>query len=289
MKLNPVTAYKLGTRLARVIPSWLGYPLCRVAGLLIYLLNRKARAAVQSNMRYVVGPAASRPLIARLTRGVFVNNIKNYYDMVRLPYLDHADIRRMVEVKDAHYALDALKQGKGLILISAHLGNFNLIIQAANALGIELSLLAEPIEPPELYDYLTKLRESQGLKLIPVGGPSLRQAFRVLKSGKVLGIAADRDVTNSGEMMPFFGQPVSMPTGAVEIALRTGAPIVPVHIYRTGNNRSVAQICPPLPLEHSGDAARDAVVSQRKLVATLERFIAATPDQWIVLQQVWED
>src|SRR5690349_5387627 len=99
MKLNPVTAYKVGTRVARVLPPWLVYPLCRFAGMLIYRFNRSGREAVRSNMRHVVGPAASNRLVARLARNVFVNNLKNYYDMLRLPYLDHAAVRRMVDVK----------------------------------------------------------------------------------------------------------------------------------------------------------------------------------------------
>ncbi|PZR98837.1 MAG: hypothetical protein DLM69_08140 [Candidatus Chloroheliales bacterium] len=289
MKLNPLSLYKFGARMTRIMPPWLAYPLCRLVGLLLYIFNRKAQAAVRSNMRHVVGPAASERLIGRLAQGVFVNNIKNYYDMLRLPQLDHADIRRIVEVRGVDYALDALKQGKGLIMISAHLGNFNIIVQAANALGTRLSLLAEPIEPPELYEYITDLRESQGVKLISVGGPALRQAFRALKGGEVLGIAADRDVTNSGEVMPFFGQPVSMPTGAIQIAQRTGAPVIPVHIYRQSDNRSVAELYPPLDLVHSDNPAHDAAINQRKLVTTLERFIAATPDQWIILQPLWDD
>jgi lauroyl/myristoyl acyltransferase len=289
MKMNPVTAYKLGTRVARILPPWLAYPLCRLGGILIYRFNRKGRAAVRSNMRHVVGPAASQRLVSRLARNVFINNLKNYYDMLRLPYLDHATVRRMVEVKDAHYALDELAKGKGVVLISAHLGNFNLIIQAANALGTQLHLLAEPIEPPELYEYITALRESQGLKLIPVGGPSLRQVFRVLKDGQVLGIATDRDVTNSGEMLPFFGQPTSMPVGAIEIGRRAGAPIIPVLIYRQSNNRSVAQLFSPLALAHTDDPAADSATNKRLLLATHERFIASHPDQWIILQPMWKD
>lgn len=289
MKLNPVTGYKIGTRVARVLPPWLAYPLCRLAGILIYYFNRSGRAAVQSNMRHVVGPAASQRLVSRLARNVFVNNLKNYYDMLRLPYLNHATVRSMVEVKDAHYALDELAKGKGIILISAHLGNFNLIIQAADALGVHLTLLAEPIEPPELYEYITALRESQGLKLIPVGGPAVRQIFRILKEGQALGIAADRDVSNSGEMLPFFGKPTSMPVGAVEIARRSGSPIIPVLIYRQSNNRSVAQLFPPLELAHTADSAADSAVNKRLLLATLERFIAAHPDQWIILQPMWKD
>ncbi len=289
MKLNPVNAYKIGTRVARVLPPWLAYPLCRLAGMLIYYANRSGRMAVRSNMRHVVGPAARQRLVARLARNVFVNNLKNYYDMLRLPYLSHADIRRIVEVRGADYALDEIKKGKGVILISAHLGNFNIIIQAANALGTQLSLLAEPIEPPELYEYITNLRESQGVKLIPIGGPALRQAFRVLKNGEVLGIATDRDVSNNGEVMPFFGQPVSMPTGAIEIARRSGAPIIPVLIYRQSDNRSVAQLYPPLALSHTDDPSHDSAVNKRLLIATLERFIAAHPDQWIILQSMWGD
>ena len=289
MKINPVDAYKLGEKVAPKVPPGLAYALCNIVGLLIYLFNRGGRAAVRSNLRHVLGPAASQQLINRFARRVFINNVKNQYDMLRLPALSHKDILKLVEIRDAHYGLDALAQGKGLLLISGHFGNFNIIIQAAVALEKPLSLLVEPIEPPELYEYITGLRHSLGTNFIPVGGPAMREAFRVLRRGEVLGIAADRDVTGSGEVVSFFGAPARMPTGTAEMARRTRAPLVPVYIWRESNNRSVAQLFPPIELSNTGDAERDLANDQRTVIATLEKFVAARPDQWIILQKIWQD
>lgn len=285
--MNAVDAYKLGLKVAPRVPLRLGYALCRLAGLLVYLLNRNGRRAVQSNLRHVLGRAAGKGLINRLARGVFVNNFKNYFDMLRLESLTDAQVREIVTVEGSRHMDEALAQGKGAIMYTAHLGNFNLIIQLPTALGYKFSLFAEPVEPPELYDLLTRLRESHGVKLIPVGTAAIMQGVRALKRNEILGIAADRDITGSGREVMFFDAPTRLPVGTVQLAARMGAVLIPALIYRRPDNRSHAVIYPPLPLDNTGDAERDISTNLRKVAATMEAMIARYPDQWVVLQDVW--
>ncbi len=287
--MNAVGYYKLGLRVAPRLPLVVGYALCRAVGIASYLFNRSARQAVQSNMRHVVGKAASKGLINRLARGVFVNNFKNYFDMLRLESLTNEQIIEVVTVEGAEYIDEGLKLGRGVIMYTAHLGNFNLIIQLPTALGYKFNLLAEPVEPPELYAFLTEMRESHGAKLIPVGGPAIMQAIRALKRNEILGIAADRDVTNSGQAVMMFDAEAVLPVGTVQLAARLNVPLIPAHIYRRPDNSSHAIIYPPMQLEHTGDLERDTAINLRKVATTMEQFIARTPEQWVVLQAIWPE
>jgi KDO2-lipid IV(A) lauroyltransferase len=116
----------------------------------------------------------------------------------------------------------------------------------------------------------------------------MREAFRVLRSGGVIAMALDRDMIGNGEMMPFFGEPAPIPVGVVEIAIRSGAAIVPIILRRDGH-RVLAAVHPAIT--YDPDAPRDAEV--RRVAATVlawfEGAIRAHPDQWHVLDPIWRD
>jgi KDO2-lipid IV(A) lauroyltransferase len=114
----------------------------------------------------------------------------------------------------------------------------------------------------------------------------MREVFRVLRAGNAVAVALDRDLIGNGEPLPFFGEPAPIPIGAVDIAIRAGAAIVPVILYRAAQR--VDAVAYP-EIEYSADAPREPEVRKTagKLLALFEQVISDHPDQWHVLDPIW--
>jgi KDO2-lipid IV(A) lauroyltransferase len=239
------------------------------------------------NMRHVL-PGSTRHQRRTIARKVIRNHLKNYYDLVRLPHLKREDIERMVVPEGVENIETALGQGKGVIVFSGHLGNFAIVAQLAVIRGYDVSVVAEDIKPEKLYDYINKLRTGFGVKFVRTGSSQIRTVYRLLRSNGVLMLAADRDVTGGGVPVQFFDAPADLPAGPVVLALRLKAPLIPAYTIRLKNDKSVVFIGAPMELERTGDHDHDIQVNLRKVTEYLETAIRKHPDQWLVLQKVWD-
>jgi KDO2-lipid IV(A) lauroyltransferase len=276
--------YRLAGWLLPLVPGRFGYWLAERIGDLLYRRNGLAVHNVRSNMRHVFGPGADQVVIERTVQQVFRNQVKNYFDVVRVPRMSDAEIQRRLTIDGLDRAIEALRVGKGLILVSAHFGNFDVVGQIAAILGYRVTAVTERLKPERLYCYVTGLRAGRGLELIPADG-SLKPIFKALRRGDMVGLAADRDITNSGLRVDFFGAPAQLPDGHVRLAMRTGAPIIMAFGRRLPDNNYAAYVEPPLWLSRNDDVQ----AGMRQVVATLEHYIRRYPDQWVMFQPVWRD
>jgi KDO2-lipid IV(A) lauroyltransferase len=121
-----------------------------------------------------------------------------------------------------------------------------------------------------------------------MGSSQVRTIYRSLRDGSVLLLAIDRNVTEAGVPVRFFDAVADLPGGPVELAMRLKVPLVPAVTYRLPNRKNVVIIRPPIEIERTGDNERDIETNLRKAVQVLEEFIIKAPDQWTVLQKVWD-
>jgi KDO2-lipid IV(A) lauroyltransferase len=152
--------------------------------------------------------------------------------------------------------------------------------------GLAITIPAERVEPPELYDYLTALRTSKGLKLIPVDGPML-ELFRTLRRGGVAGIAGDRNVTAGGALVDFFHAPARLPDGHVRLAMHTGAPLILGFSRRLGQDAYEARFLPHFCFPEEGSEEERFAAGMAYVVRGLEEAIGAQPEQWAITAPMW--
>lgn len=278
---------RIGLVLALIVPQRLAFWLSAVIGNLAFYCNGSARRAVQDNMRHVLGPTASRRRVNQVSRGVFRNAVKNYYELLCLPRLSKADIEHHVQVVGAEHLEAALQGGRGVILCSGHIGNFSLATQMAGARGYPTNIIAEQISPPRLHELVNGLRSRFGVKMIPLGPTAVRAIHHALRANEVIGLAADRDLTESGIPVEFFGELTDLPSGLATLALRLRVPLVPAYVVRKTNDTSVVTVYPPLQFAQTGDRERDTQLGTQQIAHVVEEMIRQTPDQWVVLQRVW--
>ncbi|MFQ5612762.1 MAG: lysophospholipid acyltransferase family protein [Anaerolineae bacterium] len=278
--------YRLGGGVVPRLPARLGYALCGLAAALAWQFGREARNQVQQNLRHVLGNGCDAADLARLSKATFRYLTYNYFDLFRLPHLSDEEVQRMVRVEGWEHIEAALAEGRGLVMTSAHFGNIEIVLYALLLRGLSITIPVERVEPPELFDYISGLRMSKGLRLIPIDGPLL-EMYRVLKRGQIVGVAGDRDITNSGATARFFGAPARLPDGHLRLALRTGAPLVLGFSQRLPDFTYQARFWPPYHLPTAGDQDERLAAGMRYIVQALETAIRAAPEQWVMTAPIW--
>jgi len=280
-------AFRLASVLIPILPHWITYGAAWVGAEAAFALASGPRQAVMSNLHMVLGPDAAMTAVRQAARSVFHTVAYNYVDLFLLPRIPLAELTRRVSVVNIQTFLDAYRAGKGVVAVFAHIGNIDLLVQMSAAYNVSVTALVEPLTPPALFDLVTRLRSSHGVRLVPVGPHALREALKVLRSGGVVAIAADRNLHGSGVEATFFGEPALLPPGAVELVMHTGAALVPFLGLRLPGRRYELSVGPPLQLARGGQEDADLKENMHRLLSVIEGRIRQHPEQWIMLQRVW--
>ncbi len=279
-------AYRLGGAFAPRLPPRLGYYLMGQVGAAIYRWS-PARQHVEANISHVVAQPADSPAVQRIAREVFRNQAKNYFDLLRVAALTPEQIAATVrEVRGLEHVDRALARGHGIVLASAHFGNIDLAGQIMALRGYRVTALAEHIRPERLFEYVRRQRESHGMAFIAIDR-FLRPAFRALRANEIVGSAIDRNVSDAGRLVDFFGRPARLPDGYLRLALHTGAALVLCFCRRLTDNTFAITVEPEIEL-HRDDAQEDAIAAgQRRVISLFEGYLSQFPDQWVYFQPVW--
>ncbi|MFQ5946664.1 MAG: lysophospholipid acyltransferase family protein [Anaerolineae bacterium] len=270
--------YRFGGALASRTPPRLGLPLAAWLGIVIWRLHDSARGVIEENLSHILGPDPDPDQVRDTGRRVFQNSVKSYYHLFRRT-ASPAAIRGVGHVRES------LLKGKGVILTSAHFGNFDALWSAAASYGYPLTVPVERVRPERLFQHLLRLRSADGVRLIPVDGP-LVSVRRALKRNEIVCLAADRDITQSGTTVELFGARAHLPDGAVRLAMRTGAPLLFGYGLHNGGSHQ-ARVLPPLALRDTGDPDSDLRANHRTMARTLEAVISRHPDQWLMFTPLW--
>lgn len=273
--------------LGRLPPRFL-YGIAHVFGDAAYLTRTPARRAVIANMRQVMGPDASEREVRRTAREVFRNATRYYADLFSLPRMDLQTFsEERLELEGLEYLEEAQASGRGAVMVGVHYGNPEMAVQGLSAAGIYLYVLSEPLSPPALSDFTHWLRSHHGQEYRTVSFGAIKEGIRRLKKGSILALLVDRDVGGTGVPIEFFGAEAKIPVGAVDIALRTGADLIPAWAWRIDGYRFRAVVGPPLEVVRTNDFDADVRENTRRLLAIFEEPLRRDPGQWAVLESIW--
>ncbi|MDQ3643301.1 MAG: hypothetical protein M3450_18005 [Actinomycetota bacterium] len=199
-----------------------------------------------------------------------------------------ADLDADTSYEGVEHLERALEAGNGVIMALPHLGGWDYGGAWFAAVGqYPVTVVVEPVEPPELLAWFTELRRSVGLEIVPLGSDAATKVLRRLRSGGVVGLLSDRDILGTGAEVEFFGERTTLPSGPATLAFRTGAAILPTAVYFTGRRGHHGVVRPPIPVERTG-RFRDGEKRVTQLLANeLEALIRRAPSQWHLLQPNW--
>ncbi|MCU0621669.1 MAG: lysophospholipid acyltransferase family protein [Gemmatimonadales bacterium] len=289
--------YRAFRGLAAVV-RWIGphgaWRLASVLGGLLYRLDaRHRRIAIANLTTYFTRADGSRCDTAeaeRITREVCVHMVANALELVLLPdALATRGLDDLVTIEGREHAEAArAAAGNGLVLLSGHYGNWELLPAIARAFGVDLVAINRRIDNRLIDRWVRELRERIGVTLVPRAG-----AWRALRAAMARGQAAsmlvDQDARNFGIFVPFFGVPAStVPTPAL-LAIRAGAPIVTAFVRRLGPGLRYAVTIDP-PIVPDPAVERDAEVARLTALvnARVEAAVRRDPAQWLWLHRRWK-
>jgi KDO2-lipid IV(A) lauroyltransferase len=191
------------------------------------------------------------------------------------------DVARYVEV-EGWERVEALRAaGRGVLIVTGHCGNWELLAAAINCRGLGMRVVARALDEPELQELLVALRDRFGSRTIERGRPgAARELLRALREG-ALGMLIDQDTRVEGVWVPFFGRPAYTPVGAARIALKQDAAVVPSFIERLPDGRHLARFLPPL------DLPDDETEATALMTAAIEAQIRRVPEQWVWMHRRW--
>lgn len=183
----------------------------------------------------------------------------------------------------------AKAEGRGTIVVTPHLGNWEMLVFSYSALETPISYLARPLDNPLIEDLTVKLRTRFGNRPINKTN-SVTPAIEVLRKGEILGILADVNAhPKEGVFVPFFGIPACTSTGVAMLALRTNSIIIPVcGVWDEENNHYKIIHGNVIEPSRTGDRKQDVIETTAAFTSVIENFIRQYPDQWIWIHKRWK-
>lgn len=262
-------------------------PLVWLAGTSAYLLTPNQRSNVSANLVQLLGPATSATVRRRHARRIYRTVVQYYVDLLRLPVLDVRRFERGIVDRGYDTLRAAVSEGHGVILVTIHYGAPELTLQATLARGLRCLVLVEPLQPPALAALYARLRSVHGHRFVPVSVSGAKEAIRTLRRGGVVILMVDRDIRGTGVAATFCGAPITAPPGAVELARRTGALVLPALSRRLPDGSVEVMIGTALPLIWSGDRSDAVRRNLEHMLSWFEPPLRRDPGQWLVLERLW--
>nr|WP_202533431.1 MULTISPECIES: phosphatidylinositol mannoside acyltransferase [unclassified Streptomyces] len=280
--------YGLGWAAVKTLPEPAARALFRTLADQVWKRRGKSVLRLEANLKRVV-PDADPARLAALSRAGMRSYMRYWMESFRLPTWSPERIKASIDVTDAHRLTDGLDSGRGVILALPHLGNWDLAgAWVTTDLKVPFTTVAERLKPESLYDRFVAYREGLGMEVLPhTGGAAFGTLARRLRSGGLVCLVADRDLSSSGIEVSFFGDTARMPAGPALLAQQTGALLLPVTLSYDDTPVMKARIHPPVEVPESGDRAGRTSVMTQALADAFAVGIAEHPEDWHMLQRLW--
>lgn len=273
--------------LARVTPAPVARTLGRAAAGAAYVALPSRRRILLDNLRRTA-PDATSAARRRLARNTFRYIADCQVDLYRMVGRSPNEVPRMIDVQGTQHLETARRARRGVIVVTGHLGNYELGAACFAALGLPVHAMVEDLEP-EMLELLEKYRTATGMRTIS-RNRGARDAYRVLKSGEILLLVADRVIGDASDAieLPFCEGRRDVPRGPAVLSLATGAPIVVGIVVRTPDGPRRYRIVLEPPIMPDSTEPDTAFTLTRKVTDRLAAAVRAYPDQWFVFQPGWK-
>lgn len=279
--------YKFAEFIAIVLPYPLAYAFAVSSARLWYATGTNV-GIIKKNISRVLNLDIRDPEIHRIAVKVFTNWSKNVIDFLRHRIISRETLRSRVSLEGVEYLDEALKEKKGVVIISSHVGNFEwgacrLAVDGYKIWGVSLFRKSERTNR-----FFKETRMTKGFKTLYIN--RIIHIFRHLKNNEIMAIPSDWASTgNASRHFKFFGRMAVLPTGALQIALRSGAPLVPCFVWRDGKYTHRMVIKKPIELDREGDKEELISKNMGKLIAVMEDHIREHLTEWGLFHDIWID
>src|SRR3989339_145952 len=285
--------YKFGLFILYRVPVSLSYRIARFISSVQYALSVVDKKAVKNNLKMILHREHE---LDRTAKEIFINFGQYLVESFLTGKKVTKDfVKDNIQFENIEYLDKALKLGKGAILVTAYVGNWELGAIVLSLLGYPINGIALPHKEKQVNDLFNKQRSEKGIKIIP-SNLAARRCLEALDRNEIVALLGERDFTNLGQPLEFFGKTTIVPRGAAVFSNKTGAPIIPVFLIRkneeTGNSlkKFVLSFCEPIyPQRRSGRMQKDEAIQglMKQYLKVIENIISSNPEQWIMFREFW--
>lgn len=274
--------------ISRQLPWRLGVNVGGLLGMTAFYLLRRDRERSYEHLRIAFGKDITKKKMASIVRQNFNNLGKGLIEVLNLQHLKDEQIDALVSVEGEEYLQEAQAAGLGTILITGHIGNWELMAAVLSQHGFRLHVIAAPLYDPNIDDWIVTLRSKFNVETISRGSPSAsRKILGVLRKKEILGLLIDQDTRVDGVFVNFFNKKAHTPSGAAQLALRSNAATMMCFVTRLPGGRHRVTIEKPMKLFRSGDKEKDIEVNTAMFTARIEEVVKQYPEQWVWMHRRW--
>ncbi len=274
----------------KYLPVWFLRLVGFFVALIFVLFNPANFRAIMGNLA-VIRPGMSGARCAAMAFGVFKNYAFYLIDLFHISH-DPSRIRGYrVTFSGLEHLDEALASGKGIVMLTSHLGNWEIGGLLLGLRGRKLHVVYSPDSSGILEEQRRFIRDIEAVEEIPLsrGGFSSLRLLRVLQERGIVALQGDRLTFDSGMTMPFFGKEARFPKGPVKLALAADSLILPVFMPISGYKSYNVVIERPVAPERSGTGREELRTNLRKIITILEKQIGRHATQWYAFMPFWEE
>jgi lauroyl/myristoyl acyltransferase len=271
-------AWALVRRLPERTVTWL----FRLVADFVVRRNGRGVRRLRGNLA-VVRPDADAAELDRLTRDGMRSYLRYWREAFRLPEWTDTEIVGRVRTVNEKLLRDAYAAGRGVICALPHLANYDHAGAWAGRTGMPVSTVAERLRPESLFDRFIAYRKKLGMEVLPLTGSDqdvVGVLAERLKAGGFVCLVADRDLSERGVPVTFFGRPSRMPAGPAALSLRTGAPLIPATLHYDGPHLVIT-------FHDTVDPEGGTTAMTQRCADAFAQGIAAHPEDWHMLQRIF--
>ncbi|OGW83441.1 MAG: hypothetical protein A2987_03225 [Omnitrophica bacterium RIFCSPLOWO2_01_FULL_45_10] len=283
--------YRIGYFLVQALPLKVSYILARSIADIYYCWTVKDKRAVLENLKVITGGRLSAVELNKMGRDVFRNFAKYLADFFRSSKIDSNYVKRFIGIEGLENLKSAMSKGKGVILLSAHIANWELGAVVLGILGYNISVVVLTHQNKKINAFFTRQRVLGNVKPIEIG-IALRSCYKVLGENGLLGLLGDRDFSKTGIKTLMFGKPAIIPKGPAVFSYRLGSIIVPTFMIRKPDEAFRFIFDPPIePAEilesKTGDEEAGIQALTKAYIGIIESYIKQYPTQWFMFKEFW--
>ncbi|MCJ7665107.1 MAG: lysophospholipid acyltransferase family protein [Actinobacteria bacterium] len=279
--------YKFLEFIAIVLPYPLAYAVAIAVARLWYAMGTNV-GIIKKNISRVLNIESGDPEVHRISVKVFTNWGKNIVDFLRQSVISKKTLISRVGLDGIENLNTALKEKKGVVIITSHIGNFEWAGSRLAADGYKIWGLSLFRKSSRVNRFFENKRMTKGLKTLYIN--RMLNIFRLLKNNEILAIPSDWDPTGKASRpFKFFGRVAKLPIGALQIALKSGAPLVPIYASRDGRYTHRVAIEKPIELDREGDKEELISKNMEKILAEMEVYIREHITEWELFHNIWID
>lgn len=246
------------------------------------------RKVALSNLKRAFGQEWSESEIERVARSSFHNVGMTLVEFfLRQPRITREEVEREIRFEGREHYEAAFARGNGVLLITAHYGNWEMMGPRLLLEGYRVSAVSRTADDPGLESMIERIRSRSGYQQIP-RKQAARQGLAVLKRNEILAILVDQNTLEGGIFVPFFGYPASTATGPAAFALKTGAALVPTFSLREADGTHTMRAMPPIYPEPTGNRVEDVRRLTAAITHAIELQIRERPELWCWLHNRWK-